>query len=250
MKNFDLNKNEYNQKDSSKSIIELFNYDKDMSSLLFNSIKDIESTFGYKILYFINRKINDLTLEQNEYEKIFFAIFDKNNSNKLIEILCNRFNMQMNHKYIISWIQSNLLTFGEWLKIFKHLNKELQYLIIGSYKGINWNIRQFLIIFKELNLLRNMCAHNKTIFNLKINLLDYNVNFISDFILKNDLKMKIKNKKLKLFDMVLIIEKISNRNISINLKLIFTKKIVKKIIESEFISNVAKDFILKIIGIE
>ena len=95
-----------------------------------------------------------------------------------------------------------------------------------------------------------MCAHSKTIYNIKIKILDSNVNFISDFILKNDLKMKIKNKKLKLFDMVLIIEKISNKNISINLKLIFTKKIVKKIIESEFISNVAKDFILKIIGIE
>ena len=110
MKNFDLNKKEYNQKDSSKSIIELFNYDKDMSSLLFNSIKDIESTFGYKILYFINRKINDLSLEQNEYEKIFFAIFDKNIVKKIILSLSEHLDIEISYKKIINWIQNSKLT--------------------------------------------------------------------------------------------------------------------------------------------
>ena len=224
MKNFDLNKNEYNQKDSSKSIIELFNYDKNISSLLFNSIKDIESTFGYKILYFIKRKIDNLSLNENQYDKI-------------------------SYKTVIRWIRTNELTFGEWLRVFEYLNKDLQYLIIGSYKDVNWNTRQFLIIFKELKLLRNMCAHNKTIYNLKINVLNNNINFVSYFVTKNNLKIKIKNRNLKLFDLILIIDKISNKRISIDLKIIFYKKTFDKIINSKFISNEAKEFVLKIIGI-
>ena len=159
MKNFDLNKKEYNQKDSSKSIIELFNYDKDMSSLLFNSIKDIESTFGYKILYFINRKINDLSLEQNEYEKIFFAIFDEDISKEIILSLNKHFNCQVDYKSVVIWVYSNDLTFGERLWIFEHLNNELQYMIILSYKNINWNIKQFFSYFLGIEIIKeHVCS--------------------------------------------------------------------------------------------
>ena len=84
----------------------------------------------------------------------------------------------------------------------------------------------------------------------KLKFLDSNIYYVSDFILKNNLRIKIKNRKLKLYDIILIVEKISNKNISINLKLIFDRKTFKKIIKSKFISNDAKKFIFKIIGIK
>ncbi|MDE6289582.1 MAG: Abi family protein, partial [Ureaplasma sp.] len=54
MKNFDRNKNEYAYNSSTKSIISLFNYDDNISSIVFKDIKKIEKKLLSKITYYIS----------------------------------------------------------------------------------------------------------------------------------------------------------------------------------------------------
>lgn len=54
MENFDRKMNLYLPNSSFESIIELFNYDKDISHVILNNIHNIERTLSHKISYAIS----------------------------------------------------------------------------------------------------------------------------------------------------------------------------------------------------
>ena len=200
MKNFDRNKNEYAYNSSTKSIISLFNYDDNISSIVFKDIKKIEKKLLSKITYYISDKLNRLNKKDGKILDIDLDMFtniftNKNNQLEIFSLMTkylkstdkfvmkymNEFSKFNFHKIPI-WLLSIKWTFGSLIQIFKLLNKEIQYKIIGCF-NLKFNVAQFIKIMEYINQIRNKIAHSHVLYNFSVEL--------KDEIIKNSLKKTI-----------------------------------------------------------
>ena len=204
MKNFNKNTNWYDYGSSFESIIELMYNDVELSSNILKSIQFIEKEFAAKISFYVSSKLFSLNKKDGKIydlnDKLFNSIFISKNKNKIFEITSKCINKNnelfvkynnkngIDYKNIPVWISSLSWTFGTTIKIFKSLNKELQYKIIRSYENISWNSSHFISIMEILKIIRNNIAHNRTIYNFNIRRKN---EIIRDFARKIKLQFKI-----------------------------------------------------------
>lgn len=96
---------------------------------------------------------------------------------------------------------------------------------------------------KSLNKIRNRTAHNNVLYNISLKLDQY----MKPFFRKNsDLKIEFHSNTLALYDMVKIIDKISNKNKSNwSLMRIFIDRTNKRIKNSVNIPTNSKGYIMK-----
>ncbi|MDE5599872.1 MAG: Abi family protein, partial [Ureaplasma sp.] len=133
-------------------------------------------------------------------------------------------------------------SFGDLITIFKSLNKNLQKKIINSYENLSWNIDEFIRIMTALNKVRNRTAHNNVLYNISIKL-NY---FMKPFFKKNfDLQISFHSNSICLYDIVKIIDKISNIDKgNRSLKTFFVEKTNEIIKLSKNIPEISKRHIL------
>lgn len=225
MVNFDRNKNWYRDEVNAQHIIELFNFDRKLSSILIGDILSIERTFCTKICYHVLKKYKDnspkinegkiLKLSTEEFLNIFSNVenvnFDndlnvKNEINVKIDVLKKKIighsrGKQPSKKYKINdelplWILSIYWSFGDACKIFSSLNNELKKEIVLSFfdNKIKWFSGfddSFLSIMCIFNNLRNTICHGNVIYSFK----NYkNLDYINKFVM-NTVNNKITIKK-------------------------------------------------------
>lgn len=256
MESFDRRKNLYDYNSSFESIIELFDYDRMISNIILSEIQNIERTLSHKIAHIISEKMNLHKKENGKILKIdkqFFKILFKEKvpfiefKNEITKYV-DKINDSLFKKYhsnikdIPIWTLCMSWTFGDLIFVFKNLNKNLQKKIITSYENLSWNIDQFIKIMVVLNRIRNRAAHNNVLYNVIIKLDQYMKYF---FKINEDLRINFSSNSLKLYDIVKIINKISNKDKDHReIKKVFIEKTIKKIILSKNIPEISKIYIL------
>ena len=209
----------YLQTSNSQMIIDFFNFNRSISSIIINDLHTIEMKLSSSIAYEIMSIIKGPCLNLLINESIIFNV-----KNKDFKDLQNE---------LINWRETPLYslcltwTFGMSIKVFNNLNNSIQQKILRNYfRQIN-NIkldtfRYLLYSFKEL---RNKISHNNVIYNFKlkkINEIVYKI-ISKNELVKNDRRIKEKTEKkvkkdlsklptskYKLIDIVRIIAKVTN----------------------------------------
>lgn len=70
-----------------------------------------------------------------------------------------------NQKYLSIWRVSEILTFGEVLNLFNFMSQQNKVAVVKNY---NLAIDEFISYANNIKLMRNFCAHNMAILNLKL----------------------------------------------------------------------------------
>ena len=110
---------------------------------------------------------------REEYCKHYLA--DKSNSfkEKILKYIkkgnyveINRKLKESGEKYPPVWLTINILTFGDLVKLLELLSNKKMRSLLKNYGNITKD--EFISWMKCLNLVRNMCAHNSNIIDLKL----------------------------------------------------------------------------------
>lgn len=259
IKNFQRKVDIYLDSASSDSIIDLFNFDRIISSPLLSRIQNIERKFSSAVVHIIAKKFNylgdkcGLVLQAND--KIFRQVFkcDKNDIYFLKQIminfkdnqtdLCNKYKNIENLDWIKSvpiWSLSIYWSFGNIIKIFKFTNKNIQREIIAFMSNnIKWNTDEFLKVMLVLKDFRNRICHSNVLYNVEIkNNMDVLLNFINN-------NYKSKSNSIRLSEIIKIIDIILPSKEEQKMATLFKLNYINKIKNSENISQESKKFILK-----
>ena len=119
--------------------------------------------------FLIEKFIKDINLEIDYQYK---------NSNEMIIHYLD------NYKYIPLWVLVRILSFGKISKFYSLMKPKEQNTISRKY---NLRIPEFRIILHNLTLIRNICAHDEKLYDIKMK------NRISSTIYHNKLKIENKN---------------------------------------------------------
>lgn len=259
LKNFQRKSNRYNEGVNESSIIDLFNFDRSIGPLLLSNIQNIERGFSSSMAYEIAKELNRNLIDDghifkinNECKKIFKCEkiseklqislsknFEKNKSN-----LQNKYKLNNNfdgEKWVWNvpiWTLSIYWSFGDAIKIFESLNKNIKKSIISSvFENKFENIGEFIKIICMLKNIRNRICHNNVLYNIEVkNNEDVFLKFLKRHI-------DYKSNKIKLSDVVKIIDIISEKK-EYKLWTIFSLKVKSKIIDSKNLMDSSKNFIL------
>lgn len=121
----------------------------------------------------IDKFINDLNLEiQYQYK----------NSNEMIVHYIDKYN------YVPLWVLVRVLSFGKISRFYSLMKPKEQNTISKKY---NLRINEFKIILHNLTLVRNICAHDEKLYDIKMK------NRISNNIYHKKLKIESKNGNYK-----------------------------------------------------
>ena len=152
----------------------------------------------------IEKFINDINLEIEYQYK---------NSNKMIVHYLSEYN------YVPLWVLVRILSFGKISKFYTFMKPKEQNAISRKY---NLRIKEFKVMLHNLTLIRNICAHDEKLYDIKMK------NRIFNTIYHKKLQIKNKNGNYQfatrdLFSIVIIL-----------------KMLLGKEIFSEFYSNIIK----------
>ncbi|MDE6289440.1 MAG: Abi family protein, partial [Ureaplasma sp.] len=172
--------------------------------------------------YYIN---SEMPIKNNRDENLINKLVNSNIFRKIDEQLLDIINKYFYIKEINELVSN--CSFGTLIKIFKSLNRRIQYKIIKSYNGVIWGIDEFLEIMKIIHHLRNKITHCSNVYNLKIN---SSYNTIYKFIINNNIKIELKSKKVNIFIIIKIISKILENKMHKEIDFVFINKTNKKII--------------------
>lgn len=144
MLNFDRNTNKYRDDVDSEHIINLFNFDRTISSYIFKYLQNIERELSSIITYIIGEEMNKigykscLVLDFNKYDYKKIFTYNKNEIkylkkqienliNKRDDILFKKYyqNQKINLKKIPIWVLSLSWDFGTLINIYKKLGTVL-----------------------------------------------------------------------------------------------------------------------------
>lgn len=251
MKGFRRQNNQFLNDVNEDAIIELFNFDRTISNLLLSNIQNIERKFNTSFCYIVAQIMNNNNLPNGDIMNHLDIVFKPAKINNSKEILDNVYNASCNNilfkkykKYeslIPIWTYGIYFSFGDLLKLFKNLKEEIQFMIIQFNFCCFKNVNDFTTIMSIIKNIRNRCCHNNVVYNLKIKKTNIKLNqFIES---KHN-----KYNSIKLYDFVLLLDKVNNINKYENsLKSIFKKKI-DKLLKSKNIPEICKNQILKIIN--
>lgn len=147
---------------------------------------------GYKDLFVDNTSKEEKYINGTKIEEMYalyeFEKFIKNvdleidyqykNSNEMIRHYLD------NYKYIPLWVLVRILSFGKISKFYSLMKPKEQNTISRKY---NLRIPEFRIILHNLTLIRNICAHDEKLYDIKMK------NRISSTIYHKKLKIENKN---------------------------------------------------------
>ena len=210
-----------------EEIYALYKFDKDIKIIFLKHLLLLESEIDTHIAYEFSKSYghkNYLILDNfNNSKKIFIQKFI-NDINLEIEYQYKNFNKMITHyldnyKYIPLWVLVRVLSFGKISKFYSLMKPKEQNEISRKY---NLRIKEFKVMLHNLTLIRNICAHDEKLYDIKMK------NRIFNTIYHKKLQIKNKNGNYQfatrdLFSIVIIL-----------------KMLLGKEIFSEFYSNIIK----------
>lgn len=160
------------------TLLKRYYQDKNLRLYILHAVEDIEvninnqistilgkklGAFGYlNFKDWSNKKINKFEIEKQQYffKKDLLHMIHKST----MESLKHRENKN-DEGFPSVWIMVNLLTFGETIKLISLMSKNNQNLLAKKY---NCKSKELISWLKCLNLIRNICAHNSNIIDIKL----------------------------------------------------------------------------------
>lgn len=229
MKNFDRNSNEYRSDVNSDNLIDIFNFDRNICTLLLTNIQNIERMLNTSIAFCTSRKLDVLNYPHANIleikDDVLNQIFKNNKVKKeAIQLLKNSFinaKSDLSKKYendIESaplWSLSIYLSFGETCTIYRNLVYSLKEEIVEIYfmkKFNDWH--DLYIIMFLLKNIRNRICHNNVLFNIKV---DNHKRTIIKYAKKYNI---FNDQHIRLFQIVKIIDFLTNSNGGLEQKVI------------------------------
>ena len=211
-----------------EEIYSLYKFDKDIKIIFLKYLLLLESEIDTHIAYEFSKVYghkNYLILDNfNNTKKVFIIQkfindikleieYQYKNSNKMIKHYLD------NYKYIPLWVLVRVLSFGKISKFYSLMKPKEQNEISRKY---NVRTNEFKVMLHNLTLIRNICAHDEKLYDIKMK------NRIFNTIYHKKLQIKSKNGNYQfatrdLFSIVII------------LKILLGKEIF-----SEFYNNIIK----------
>lgn len=211
----------YKTNTSFEAVVQNFYFDKNLRMEFLKCSEKIELSIKNKIAYLLgakygafgylkfsswcNRSIpkNEVQEEEKKFKKKIqnkMKIFSDNSIVK--DFVVNN----PSEIYLSIWRLSEVLTFGEALYLFDMMSQQNKVSIARSY---NLKVDEFTSYINNIKLVRNLCAHNMAIINLKLKTIPK---------INNDF-LKIIDKPNKIFTSILImVYFIKNINTKYNFK--------------------------------
>lgn len=206
---------------SFEAVVQNFYFDKNLRMEFLKCSEKIELSIKNKIAYLLGAKYgafgylkfsswcdrsipkNEVQEEEKKFKKKIqnkMKIFSDNSIVK--DFVVNN----PNETYLSIWRLSEVLTFGEALYLFDMMSQQNKVSIARSY---NLKVDEFTSYINNIKLVRNLCAHNMAIINLKLKTIPK---------INNDF-LKIIDKPNKIFTSILImVYFIKNINSKYNFK--------------------------------
>ncbi len=268
MKGFRRENNTYLDEIDEKCIISLFNFDKMLASQILFFIQNIERKFNTSLCYVIAKEMkninyingNILEIKNDDFSKIFET---KNSENielikqYLLDKISEQSNSEIIKKYKNNfdktpiWTISLILSFGDVLKLFGKLKsniKEEIYKLLFDNKFEDPKTFESIMLF--LKNIRNRCCHNNVVYKINTS---KNSKLIASFLIKNKLNTSKSNKsnKIRIFDAIKIIDYLlDDEKNFFNLKKIIENYLYEYILNNEYIPEISKNEICRIMNYE
>ena len=252
MVNNDRKNNCYKQEATSNSIIELFNFDRSISTIILSSIQNIERMISTALAYTIaeilnknninngqifNIKTDDIIIKKifitRNDKNVFFNVYetfkksydDNNDKNKSIFQKYNHF------QDIPIWCLLLRATFGNIIYFLKTLKENIFFEVMKNSTLKNWerlNKGEIINLLTILKDIRNRICHNNVLY--KISISDQAKRIVIKKIINE--KDCSHNSKMKLYEIVKAIEKLDP-----NAKNYYSNKISNKFNEFKYINK-------------
>ena len=200
------NNRTYKSNTSFEAVVQNFYFDKNLRMEFLKCSEKIELSIKNKIAYLLGAKYgafgylkfsswcdrsipkNEVQEEEKKFKKKIqnkMKIFSDNSIIK--DFVVNN----PSKTYLSIWRLSEVLTFGEALYLFDMMSQQNKVSIARSY---NFKVDEFTSYINNIKLVRNLCAHNMAIINLKLKTIPK---------INNDF-LKIIDKPNKIFTSILI----------------------------------------------
>ncbi|WP_027334044.1 Abi family protein [Mycoplasma elephantis] len=241
--NEDRKMRKYKSNARPSNIISLFNFDRGISNFILSNIQNVERKISSLIIYAMNKWVNEngffdrfkngkiLDINNKDWNLLFPYDSSLSLRKEIIDKLwILRYNNLIlkykdNLKMCPIWIFMILMSFGTIIDIYKKINDDIKFIIL---KNINvYSSKYFLSILVILKETRNRICHNNVLYNIK----------------KKIVVNGSKNIKIRLFDIVNILDALNNKNRNglefQSLRFIFIQKINKYINNDSFDTEIS-----------
>ena len=177
-----------------EEIYALYEFDKDIKINLLKYLllieNEIDSYIAYEFSkvyghknYLIPNNFNNLNFKNNLIDKFINDVnleiqYQYKNSNEMIVHYIDKYN------YVPLWVLVRVLSFGKISRFYSLMKPKEQNTISKKY---NLRINEFKIILHNLTLVRNICAHDEKLYDIKMK------SRISNNIYHKKLKIESKN---------------------------------------------------------
>lgn len=159
-----------------EDIYALYQFDSQLRELVFRYLCQIEKKICSLISYAFCERYGELQREYLDPMNYNYIFRNKNEINKLIQILDRVANRNTEHDYLVYqrcvyhnvplWVAIHTLTFGQLSKMYSFLPSQIQSKVSRCFDYVNEReLEQYL---KVLVLYRNVCAHGERLFSHKI----------------------------------------------------------------------------------
>ncbi len=170
----------YKPNTSFEAVVQNFYFDKNLRMEFLKCSEKIELSIKNKIAYLLGAKYGAFGYLN------FHSWCDRNISKDKVQEEENRFKKKIQNKmkifsdnsivkdfvannpnepYLSIWRLSEVITFGEALYIFDMMSQKNKISIARTY---NLKVDEFISYINNIKLVRNLCAHNMAIINLKL----------------------------------------------------------------------------------
>lgn len=167
-----------------EEIYTLYNFDKNIKInflkyllLIENEINtyiayEFSKSYGHKN-YLISKNFNDSNSNKPLIKKFIDDVnleiqYQYKNSNDMIVHYLD------NYKYIPLWVLVRILSFGKISKFYSLMKQKEQNAISRRY---NLKIHEFKVILHNLTLIRNICAHDEKLYDIKMKSRIFSTNY-------------------------------------------------------------------------
>lgn len=162
-----------------EKIIRRFYQDKNIRIALLYAIEKVELSFKSKLAYILGEKLSAFGylnfknwVDKDEYCKHYIDYKEKQFKNNIKQKLNRSYNPFIkeffdtyNFEFPPIWLLIEVLTFGDALEIYELMTKKDKIKVAKNYNCKTNELKSWL---EHLKLIRNMCAHNSGIIDVKL----------------------------------------------------------------------------------
>lgn len=165
---YKLDENKYIKDTDFNDVFDLYIFDKELRSIISNSLEDIEITFRTYIAYTIAKNYGPLgylkskNFKNKQYHETFIKEFKRSLRNNKEKPFIKHHMLERKGKIPI-WVAVEIMSFGMISRLYSNLREEDKIYIRDEF--CNLPIQKVKNWFKSLTLLRNHCAHFGRIYN-------------------------------------------------------------------------------------